>query len=182
MAKKPQKPKHEPEVEAKRGRGRPTEYKPEYAAKAAKLCALGATDMDIAELLGVSGRTIYRWSAAHPEFCQSLKQGKEPADDRVVRSLYHKAVGYSFESEKLFQHQGKIIKEKVTEHIPPDTTAAIFWLKNRRKDEWRDKTEKDVTVTQDGQSPEFFEMVKRLNEVARQKRMTIEHQPREEEK
>ncbi len=178
MARKLQKPKHEPEVEAKRGRGRPSDYKPEYAVTAAKLCALGATDVDIADIIGVSDRTVYRWSAAHPEFCHALKAGKAAVDDRVERALYHKAVGYSFDTEKIFQSGGDIIRAKTRVHVPPDTTAAIFWLKNRRKDEWRDKTVADVNVkNEDAQSPEFLEMVRRLNEFARQKRMTIEQQP-----
>jgi hypothetical protein len=59
----------------------------------------------------------------------------------VVSSLYHKAVGYTFESEKIFQHQGEIIRAPVREHVAPDTTAAIFWLKNRRPADWRDKQE-----------------------------------------
>lgn len=121
--------------------GRPSGFKPEFAEQAAKLCALGATDIDLADFFGVSDRTIYRWQTKYPEFCQALKAGKDTADDRVERSLYHKAVGYSFDAVKIFQHQGEVITAPYREHIPPDTTAAIFWLKNRRKEEWRDKQE-----------------------------------------
>lgn len=118
--------------------GRPSSYKPEYAEQAEKLCKLGATDADLAEFFGVSDRTIYRWSGEFPAFCQALKAGKDVSDERVERSLYHKAVGYTFDSEKVFQHQGQVVRAKTREHTPPDTTAAIFWLKNRRPDEWRD--------------------------------------------
>jgi hypothetical protein len=127
--------------------GRPTDYKPEYADQARKLCELGATDIDLADFFEVSDRTIYRWQSNFPEFCQALKAGKESADDRVERSLYHKAVGYTFDSEKVFQHQGEIIRAKTREHVAPDTTAAIFWLKNRRKGEWRDKQEVEHDMT-----------------------------------
>jgi hypothetical protein len=119
--------------------GRPSAYRPELAAQAAKLCALGATDVDLADFFGVSVRTIYRWQHDHEEFCQALKAGKDNADERVERSLYHKAVGYTFDAVKIFQHQGQVIEAPYREHIPPDTTAAIFWLKNRRPDLWRDK-------------------------------------------
>lgn len=125
--------------------GRPTGYKKEYAGQARKLCELGATDVDLADFFEVSDRTIYRWASKYDEFCQALKAGKGMADDRVERSLYHKAVGYSFDSEKVFQHQGQIVRAPTREHVPPDTTAAIFWLKNRRKDEWRDKQEHEHT-------------------------------------
>ena len=61
------------------------------------------------------------------------------ADDRVERSLYHRAVGYSFESEKIFHHQGEVVRVPIIEHVPPDVGAAMSWLKNRRPDKWRDK-------------------------------------------
>ena len=119
--------------------GRPTDYKPEYAEQAIKLCELGATDNDLADFFEVDTRTINRWKHSQPEFSQSLKTGKEAADERVARSLYHKAVGYTFDSEKVFQFQGEIVRADTREHVPPDTTAGIFWLKNRRPAEWRDR-------------------------------------------
>jgi hypothetical protein len=109
--------------------------------QAKKLCEYGLTDDELADFFGVATRTIYRWQAQHEEFCQSLKVGKAAPDERVERSLYHKAVGYTFESEKIFNYQGEIVRTKCIEHVPPDTTAAIFWLKNRRKEEWRDRQE-----------------------------------------
>jgi hypothetical protein len=130
--------------------GRPTEYKPEYAEQALKLCSLGATDVDLADFFGVSDRTIYRWAAKHEEFCQALKAGKDVADERVVRSLYHKAVGYTFDSEKVFNNNGVITRAKSREHVPPDTTAGIFWLKNRRRGEWRDKQDLEHTGADGG--------------------------------
>jgi len=120
------------------GGGRETKYKPEYAQIAQKHCELGATDADLAAAFGVSGRTIDQWKITHVEFSSALKAGKTPADDRVERSLFHRAVGYTFDSEKVFQFQGEIVRAKTKEHVPPDTTACIFWLKNRRTEQWRD--------------------------------------------
>jgi len=119
--------------------GRPTSYQPEYAKQAEKLCQLGATDEDLADFFEVSIRTISNWKVSQPEFLQALKGGKETADERVERSLYHKAVGYTHDAVKIFQHQGTVIEAPYREHIAPDTTAAIFWLKNRRPDLWRDR-------------------------------------------
>lgn len=121
--------------------GRPSDFKPEFCQEAEEQCRNGATDEELADYFDVSTRTIYRWKAAYPEFCQALKTGKETADERVERSLYAKAVGYTFDSEKVFQFQGQIVRAPVKEHVPPDTTAAIFWLKNRRAENWRDKSE-----------------------------------------
>lgn len=126
--------------------GRPTEFDSTYIEQAAKLCALGATDVELADFFEVDVRTIYRWKHTQPEFCQALNAGKEKADERVENSLYQKAVGYTFESEKIFQHQGEVIRAPIREHVPPDTTAAIFWLKNRRGEHWKDKHDHHVSV------------------------------------
>lgn len=121
--------------------GRPTAYQAGYAQQAAKLCVLGATDAEMADFFGVAQSTFYRWKNEFPEFSETLKVAKEAADTRVEKSLYHRAVGYTFESEKIFQFQGEVIRAPVKEHVPPDTTACIFWLKNRRKEQWREKQE-----------------------------------------
>lgn len=133
--------------------GRPSSYQPEFAEQARKLCELGATDIEVADFFDVSGRTIYRWQLKYPEFCQALKAGKDIADERVERSLYHKATGYTYEAEKVFQYQGEIVRAKVREHIPPDTTSMIFWLKNRRPDAWR-----DVHKVEHGNAGDFDKM------------------------
>lgn len=125
--------------------GAPTLYKAEYAEQARKLCELGATDADLASFFSVHIASIHRWSAKYPEFCEARKIGKDACDERVERSLYHRAVGYTFESEKVFQFQGAIVRAPTKEHVPPDTTAAIFWLKNRRPDAWRDRREHELT-------------------------------------
>lgn len=119
---------------------RPSSYKPEFAEQARKLCELGATDAELADFFEVSVRTLNNWKSK-PEFLQSLKVGKDAADNRVEASLYHKATGYTYDSVKIFQFQGQVIEAPYREHVPPDTTAMIFWLKNRRPEQWRDKVD-----------------------------------------
>jgi hypothetical protein len=123
--------------------GRPSKFKAEFVRQAEKLAALGATDRDAAEFFGVNEATLNRWKLSHPEFCASLKVGKAAADDRVEQSLYRKATGYSFDAEKIFQYEGLPVRVAYVEHIPPSDTACIFWLKNRRPDQWRDKPDGD---------------------------------------
>ena len=135
-------------------RGRPSKFKPEFVDQARKLAELGATDREIADFFDVTEVTINRWKATNAEFCSSIKVGKQAADDRVEQSLYRKATGYSFDSEKIFQYEGEVIRAATVEHVPPSDTAAIFWLKNRRKDEWRDRH--DVQHSIDGDLAAVF--------------------------
>lgn len=129
--------------------GRPTKYRPEYNAQASKLCALGATDADLADFFGVSVRTIDNWKVEHDGFLQSIKTAKEIADERVERSLYQRAVGYQTDAVKIFMPAGSSepVYAPYRENVPPDTTAAIFWLKNRKKEDWSDKTVQENTGT-----------------------------------
>lgn len=125
--------------------GRPTKYEPRMAEQAAKLCGLGATDVDLADFFNVNVRTVQRWVSEHEDFCRAIKAAKEIADDRVERSLYQRAVGYTFDAVKIMTSGGKEMIVPYREHVVPDVTAQIFWLKNRRKDQWRDRTEQEVT-------------------------------------
>lgn len=117
--------------------GRPSSYKDEYARQAKILCELGATDQQLADAFGVSTVTINAWKAEFPEFLNSLKVGKEPADDMVERSLFQRALGYSHPEDDIRVIDGQIVITPTIKHYPPDTTACIFWLKNRRPEQYR---------------------------------------------
>jgi hypothetical protein len=126
--------------------GRPTAYKPEFVEQARAQCEEGATDQELADFFGVSVRTLYRWKNTYPEFCQALKASKAPADERVERSLFERATGYERDEVDIRVIDGQIVQTTVRKFYPPDTTAAIFWLKNRRPEQWRDKTDVEATV------------------------------------
>jgi DNA-binding XRE family transcriptional regulator len=120
--------------------GRPSKYKEEYAEQAYKLCLLGATDKSLADFFEVSEQTLNAWKSQQPKFLESLKRGKEIADATVAQKLYHRAIGYEHPEIITATHQGQITDTmEVTKHYAPDPTAAIFWLKNRKPKEWRDK-------------------------------------------
>src|SRR6516165_8530339 len=121
-----------------RGGGRKTVYSPRMAVVARTCCERGMTDNEIADILGISLATIYRWKLDHPEFARVFKLGKAAADDRVERSLYSRAIGYDYIAEKaaMTRHGQKTMRYRA--HIPPDTAAAAWFLKNRRPDRWRD--------------------------------------------
>lgn len=134
-----------PTPKRKGGRGHPV-FTQSFVKQAEKACEAGFTDRELADLFGVSEMTLNRWKLQHPDFALALKAGKESADARVERSLYHRAVGYSFPSEKIFFHQGEVTRVPYVEHVPPDTTAMIFWLKNRKPKEYRDRHDIEVNV------------------------------------
>lgn len=104
------------EKTAKHKAGRPTLYRPDYAEQARRLCLVGCTNEELAKAFDVSLRTVEQWIADIDEFSRSVKDGRHSADSAVANSLYDKA-------------------------ISGDTTACIFWLKNRRSAQWRDRHE-----------------------------------------
>jgi transposase-like protein len=125
--------------------GRPSSYQPAYAEQAVKLARMGATDAQMADFFGVTEKTLNNWKRQHPEFFQSLKDGKVLADAEIAHSLFHRAKGYEHDDLDLRVVGGKLRKTKIRKHYPPDTTAAIFWLKNRQPEKWRDVTKTEVT-------------------------------------
>lgn len=121
--------------------GRKSTYKRVYAKQVAKLCRLGATDMEIADFFEVDRKTMLRWRASFPEFAEAMKIGKQVADERVERALFERAVGYSHPDVDIRVIDGAVVQTEIIKHYPPDTGAACFWLKNRKRMEWRDKWE-----------------------------------------
>ena len=133
------------------GAGRPSKYEPEFAQQAEKLAKLGLTDKELAAFFEVEEKTLNNWKHEHPEFLQSLKDGKEMADARVVQKLFERAMGYEHPETKFFTvNKGDFVQEietrETTKIYPPDVTAAIFWLKNRQPSRWRDKQETDMNI------------------------------------
>lgn len=122
---------------------RPSKYKPEYAIQAGKLCEMGATDANLADFFEVAISTINLWKIQYPEFSESLSKYKQIADQMVEQSLYRRAMGYEHDETDIRVVEGKIVQTPIRKFYPPDTTAMIFWLKNRKAGEWRDKVEQE---------------------------------------
>ena len=127
--------------------GRPSKYKPEYDEQVYKLCLLGHTDKELAIFFCVNEDTIHEWKKKHISFSESIKRGKAIADGNVVDRLYQRAMGFEHDSEEIKvvsdgSGMGSSIERVPVKKVyPPDTTAAIFWLKNRQPATWREKTE-----------------------------------------
>jgi DNA-binding XRE family transcriptional regulator len=104
----------------------------------------GLTDEDIAYNMGINRKTLYEWKKKYPPISDALKTGKEVVDRKVENALFKNAIGYEYTEVKEYIEQtddGKKKKkiEKTTKHVPANTTAQIFWLKNRKPKQWRDK-------------------------------------------
>lgn len=123
--------------------GRPTSYHPEFAEQTRKLCLLGATDMELADFFGVCRATISNWKNQYPEFLEAMRDGKTKADAQVAHALYNRATGAEWIEEQAIKIKTGPNSETVEivtlrRAAPPDTAAAIIWLKNRQPDKWRD--------------------------------------------
>ena len=98
----------------------------------------GLTDEQIAKNIGIATSTFYEWKKKELEFSEALKKGKEVIDSEVENALLKRALGYEYEEEI---YENGILTKKVKKQVAPDTTAQIFWLKNRKKEQWREKVE-----------------------------------------
>ncbi len=100
--------------------GRPSPYTPQMLRRVHRFALLGATDVEMAEMLDISIPTFYAWQKVHPEFLKALQSGKALADSQVAGRMYKDALN-------------------------GNTTAQIFWLKNRRRTEWRDVQSREIS-------------------------------------
>ncbi len=127
-----------PKANTKRGRGRPTEYRREFVEQVRRLCSvLGATEFEIAQFLGVTEVTLWRWKHEHPEFCKALRVGKRAANKRVEERLYARSVGYSHEDVDIRVIDGAVVQTPIIKHYPPSEGAAKLFLTNRDPRRWR---------------------------------------------
>ena len=110
----------------------------------------GLTEDQIAKNLGVSMSTLSKYKVEHSEVVEALKRGKEVVDFEVENCLFKRATGYSYEevTSEAKNVDGILVMvetKRVKKEVPPDVTAQIFWLKNRKPKEWRDKQDIEYT-------------------------------------
>lgn len=128
---------------------RPTKYKPEFVEQAKHLCKLGAIDDDLAEAFHVDVATVQRWKLKYPEFCGTIKENKDYANEKVKRSLFNRAIGCSVPDTDIRVIEGVIVETPLEKHFPPDTTACMAWLHNRDSDNWKPRKAVDGSSASD---------------------------------
>lgn len=135
------------------GYGRPVKYEGEKTDR--DVFEFASTypviDRQIAEFLEISLSTLSEWKNKYPSFSESLNSAKQIINQKVEAALFKKAVGFREKESKVFCHEGMIIAEEFEKVYPPDSTAMIFWLKNRDPNRWKDKRE-DEAKKEDEQS------------------------------
>ena len=139
----------------------------------------GLTDEQIAHNIGINVKTLWDWKVRFDPICNAIKRGKAPVDIQVENALLKRALGYEYEEvtteiteTPYIDKRGKerVRKQKHVKKtkkiVLPDTTAQIFWLKNRRPDKWRDKREEAVSIH--NADPHLEEEIERMfDEAAR---------------
>lgn len=114
----------------------------------------GLTQQQIADNLGINICVLIDYKKKYPQFLEALKINKEMADYEVENALYKRAIGYKYvevtkelvKNKVTDEYELKVTKE-ITREVPPDTTAQIYWLKNRKKEQWRDKQEVNLNTS-----------------------------------
>jgi len=113
----------------------------------------GVIDRDIAKALGVAYSTFRKYVDEKPELAAIVKQGKDYIDCQVEEALLKRALGYEYtEVTRELTGREMVVTKEVVKQVVPDTTAQIFWLKNRRPDDWRDKQTVEVPGLKEEQS------------------------------
>lgn len=131
---------------------RPSKYETHVAPRLTEVSDWvrnGASDREVAERLGIAESTLNDYKKQFSEFSECLKKTRARVDGEVENALLKRALGYDVDevTQEIYTDGSKHVK-KVQRHIPPDTTAMIFWLKNRRPEKWRDVNAVDATITE----------------------------------
>lgn len=128
----------------------------------------GLTDEQIAHNIGINVATLYVWEKKYGEISEALKRGKEVIDRQVENALLKRALGYKYKettrelvTNKETGFSELVVTKVVEKEVVPDTTAQIFWLKNRKPEEWRDKR-----VIDDSSAEKSAELIQNMQTIA----------------
>ena len=126
---------------------KPTQWNEDRVRQVHELALLGATDEEIARVMGVNINTINLWKRTHPEFLQSMNDGKLMADAKMAASLYKKGTGFWTTEMHVCMYRGEVIQTPVAKYYPPDSWAAARWLAIRQRTRWSEVTKIETTST-----------------------------------
>lgn len=108
----------------------------------------GLVDEQIARNCGISRSTLNEWRKKYPDISDTLKRAREVADREVENALYKSAIGHKETVKKFFKVNDELVEAEEEIYYPPNVTAQIFWLKNRKKDVWKDKINQNIEIAE----------------------------------
>lgn len=130
----------------------------------------GLTEEQIAANMGISRSTLSEWKKKHSDISDTLKRGKEVVDRQVENALLKRALGYRYKettkelvTDKDTGYSELVITKIVEKEVQPDTTAQIFWLKNRKPSIWRDRAQVDI----DAEFSKVDKLIEEIDKVAK---------------
>ena len=124
----------------------------------------GLTDEQIAQNMAIGYSTLQTWKMKYQDIRDTLKRGKEVVDLQVENALLKRALGYEYEEVYEKYELGTLTEKKVTKkQVVPDTTAQIFWLKNRRPDKWKDKQDVQVSGELKEEQTKLDDLIKQIS-------------------
>ena len=111
----------------------------------------GAIDKQLAKNLGICTKTLANYKNQYPEFAAAIRRGKEVVDYEVEASLFKRAMGMQVtETKTTTMEDGSVVVTETVKTLPPDATSMIFWLKNRKPSEWKDKVQNEISTGEEG--------------------------------
>lgn len=135
---------------------------------------VGGTYESVAASLGRTRHELQNYAKRHRRIANAMRDGRAHADQRVVKSLFNRAVGYDAPDTDIRVCDGQIVKTPLVKHYPPSELACIFWLKNRKPDEWKDRNEPSTTVNVHHIDPGIKQLAR---ELARERLQIIPEAP-----
>jgi len=122
--------------------GRPTKFSAKLQKQITFLIEKGLTDAEVAKALDITVVSLWNWKKIYPEFFKAVKISKDAADRKIEQSLFERASGWSCPEDKIFCNAfGEVTVHATIKHYAPDVTAQIFWLTNRKRDDWKRNAE-----------------------------------------
>ena len=122
-----------------------------------KCWARDFTLSDIANKMGITIQTLKKWRDKYPDIEEAIQEGKEEVDYKVENALLKVALGYTTTDVKTIisppdKNGNRAIKvEKTEKEIPPNPTAIMCWLNNRKPEQWK-RNRDNVYQTKDDDS------------------------------
>lgn len=175
-------PRHKVRLPARNAPGHSSDAKLTLSGceEAYHLTRVGGTLQDVAIALKTTQPMVVQWMKRFPEFREAVEGGRAARDEQIVSALFHRARGYEHKAEKIFCQNGIVTKVEYTERYPPDAASAIFWLKNRQPDDWKDVSQKEISGP-DGGPIEIQHLVVKAEELGQKIRgMTFDAEVVEE--